>query len=223
VDPQTSQMNAIRILIADDHEALRNGVKTLIEQEPQWSVCGMASTGREAVELAIELKPNVVVLDVLLPDRSGLEVMRRIKRTLPQTEIVIFSGHFEEDVIRHAFAAGARSFVLKAEPLSSLAEAIRLAADHKPFFTERISEVVFSKLIDRSGTAKNSADTSLSDRERDIVQLLAGGKSNKQVAAELGISVRTAEAHRSHILRKLGLDSIADLVRYAIRHGLIKP
>jgi DNA-binding NarL/FixJ family response regulator len=220
---QTPDMSEVRILIADDHEAVRNGLKTFIEQKLDWSVCEMATTGREALDLALKLKPDVVILDLLMPDMSGLEVTRRIKRALAETEIVIFSGQLEENLLRDVFTAGARSFVLKAEPLILLEQALRHAAAHKPFFTEKISEVVFSKLLNRSHAMANSADASLNERERQIVQLLAEGKSNKQVAGALGIGLRTAEAHRAHILKKLGLNSIADLVRYAIRHRLIKP
>jgi len=216
-------MSAVRVFIADDHPALQEGLRAIIEDQTGWEVCGTAVTGREAVELARKCNPDVVVLDLVMPELSGLEVLRRIKLSLPRTEVVIFTAHFEEELIRQAFAAGARSFILKAEPLSSLVEAIRSLAEHKSFFTNKVSEVLFSRLGDAGGHSKNlkSADR-LSPREREIVQLLAEGKSNKDVAAALGISVRTAEAHRASVLRKLGIDSIADLVRYAIRNGIIE-
>jgi DNA-binding NarL/FixJ family response regulator len=215
-------MSAIRVLIADDHRALQEGVRVIIEQQSDWQVCGTAATGREAVELAQTLKPDVVVLDLVLPELNGLEVLRRIKRFLPETEVLIFTAHFEEELIRQAFAAGARSFILKTEPLSSLVEAIRSLAEHKPFFTNKVSEVLFSGLVDPERNENSKSVHRLSAREQEIVQLLAEGKSNKDVAAALGISVRTAEAHRASVLRKLGVDSIADLVRYAVRNGIIE-
>src|SRR6267378_1481109 len=184
---------------------------------------GTVATGREAVESARKRSPDIVVLDLVMPELSGLEVLRRIKRFLPQTEVLIFTAHFEEELIRQAFTAGARSFILKTDPLSSLVEAIRALAEHKPFFTNKVSEVLFSRIVDGAERAENSQSAqSLSAREREIVQLLAEGKSNKDVASALGISVRTAEAHRASILRKLGVDSIAELVRYAVRNGIIE-
>ena len=216
-------MSAVRVLIADDHQALQEGVRVIIEQQPGWKVCGTAATGREAVESARKLSPDIVVLDLVMPELSGLEVLRRIKRFLPQTEVLIFTAHFEEELIRQAFTAGARSFILKTEPLSSLVEAIRALAEHKPFFTNKVSEVLFSRIVDGAERAENSQSAqSLSAREREIVHLLAEGNSNKDVASALGISVRTAEAHRASILRKLGIDSIAELVRYAVRNGIIE-
>ena len=216
-------MKSLRIFIADDHLALQEGVRTIIEQQPGWKVCGTAITGREAVESARKLSPDIVVLDLVMPELNGLEVLRQIKRFLPQTEVLIFTAHFEEELIRQAFRAGARSFIMKTEPLSSLVEGIRSLAEHKPFFTNKVSEVLFSRLVDAPEHDGNSKSAHrLSMREREIVQLLAEGKSNKDVAAALGISVRTAEAHRASVLRKLGIDSIADLVRYAVRSGIIK-
>ncbi len=217
-------MSAVRILIADDHQALQEGVRTIIEQQPGWHVCGTAVTGREAIEMARRLKPDVVVLDLRMPELSGLEATHQIKRFLPRTEVLIFTAHDEDELIRQAFAAGARSFILKSEPLACLVEAIRSLARHKSFFSNKVSEVLFSRLLDTREHNANSEFSShrLSAREREIVQLLAEGKSNKEVATTLGISIRTAEAHRASALRKLGIDSVAGLVRYAIRKGIIE-
>jgi len=217
--------SALRILIADDHEALRQGVRAAIEQQSGWEVCGIATNGREAVELANELKPDIVVLDLVLPELNGLDALKRIKRSLPNTEAVIFTAHSEENSIQQAFAAGAKSFISKPEPLSSLIDALRSAAEHKPFFTKKVSEVVFSR-FGGTGAHEREAGSSidrLSAREREIVQLLTDGKSNKEVANALVLSVRTVEAHRASLFRKLGIDSIAELVRCAIRNHLIEP
>jgi len=218
-------MSDVRILIADDHLALQEGVRTIIERQPGWHVCGTAVTGREAVELARKLKPDIVILDLRMPELNGLEATRRIKRLLPQTEILVFTAHDEDELIRQVFAAGARSFILKSEPLARLVEAIQSLVQHKPFFSDRVSEVLFSRLVDGPKQSPNleSSSKGLSAREREIVQLLAEGKSNKEVAAILGISIRTAETHRASALQKLGIDSLAGLVRYAIRKGIIEP
>lgn len=213
----------LRILIADDHEALRQGVRAAIEQQSGWEVCGIATNGREAVELANELKPDVVVLDVVLPELNGLDALKRIKRSLPHTEAVIFTAHSEESSIQQAFAAGARSFISKSEPLASLIDALRSAAEHKPFFTKKVSDVLFSRFSETGAHEAALSIDRLSAREREIIQLLVEGKSNKEVASPLNISVRTVEAHRASLFRKLGIDSIAELVRYAIRNHMIEP
>jgi DNA-binding NarL/FixJ family response regulator len=216
-------MSSLQILIADDHEAIREGARAIIERETDWKICGTASTGREALDLARDLQPDILVLDLTLPELNGLDVLRRIKRVLPQTEVVIFTAHADEQSIHEAFAAGARSFVSKPEPLSSLTDAIRSAAEHKPFFTKTVSDILFSRFNDGNPHEPSLLGQSLSTREREILQMLADGKSNKEVASALEISVRTVEAHRASLFRKLGIDSIAELVRYAIRNHLIDP
>jgi DNA-binding NarL/FixJ family response regulator len=217
-------MKTTRILIADDHPALQQGVRTIIEQQPGWHVCGTAVTGREAIDLARKLKPDVVILDHGMPELNGLEAARQIKRFLPQTEILIFTAHDEDELIRQAFAAGARSLVLKSEPIARLLEAISSLVRHEPFFTNKVSKVLFSRLIDggKENTSSEFSSDRLSAREAEIVQLLAEGKSNKEISASLGISIRTTETHRAHALRKLGIDSLTGLVRYAIRKGIIE-
>lgn len=217
-------MRSLRVLIADDHGALVEGVRTIIEQQPGWEVCGTAATGREAVELARKLKPDIVVLDLRMPELNGLDATRQIKRFVERAEILIFTAHDDEQMIHEAFAAGARSFILKSEPLARLVEAIESLSRHKPFFSEKVSEVLFANIgrpILEHGTCEHSSNP-LTAREREIVQMLAEGKSNKEVATILGISVRTAEAHRASLMHKLGIDSISGLVRYAIRNGIIE-
>jgi two-component system response regulator NreC len=215
----------LRILIADDHDVMRQGSKAVIERRPGWEVCGLASNGREAVQKAEELRPDVVVIDMMMPELNGLEAARQIKRHLPATEILMFTAHQSEQLIRDAFEAGVKSFILKTEAHQFLLEAIESLACHKPFFTGNVSEILFSRILGRAGGTRDDAEHShrLTAREREIVQLIAEGKSNKEVAAALGISVRTAESHRAAILRRLNLNSIAALVRYAIRNKLIEP
>jgi two-component system response regulator NreC len=215
-------MRRLRILVADDHEVMRTGVRALIEQEPGWQVCGTATNGQEAVEVAGKLKPDVVVLDMTMPELDGLEALREIKRALPNTEVVIFSAYHSEEVIEQLFDAGAKSYIQKSDASRHLVAAIKSLAEHKPFFTSEISQILFAKFLSGSaGKKQNGPEHAVTSRERDVVRLLAGGNSNKEVANCLGISIRTAETHRATLMRKLGLESLAALVRYAIRNHII--
>lgn len=216
-------MKKLRILIADDHEVVREGVRALLQHEPEWEVCGVAANGSEAVELAIKLKPDVVIVDMTMPELDGLQVVRQIKRALPQTEMLVFSAHESESVIAEVFAAGAKSYIRKADAGRHLISALRSLQQHKPFFTDEVSEVLFSRFLTGVASKKDSAASEkLSTREREIVRLLAEGKSNKENALALGISIRTIETHRATVMRKLRVGSFADLVRYAIRNGIVE-
>ena len=215
-------MRRLKILVADDHEVMRTGVRALIEQEPGWEVCGTATNGQEAVEGARRLKPDVVVLDMTMPELDGLEALREIKHTLPNTEVVIFSAHHSEEVIGQLFEAGAKSYIQKSDASRHLVAAIKSVAEHKPFFTSDISQILFAKFLSGSpGKKQSGQEHTVTSRERDVVRLLAGGNSNKEVANSLGISIRTAETHRATLMRKLGVESLAALVRYAIRNNII--
>ena len=214
-------MKKLRILLADDHEVIRHGVRLLIEKEPGWEVCGEAGDGRTAVALAAQLTPDVVVLDMGMPELNGLDAARQIKRALPKTEVLIFTGEESEQLIHEVFAAGARSYILKSDLSQHLTAAIRALGEHRHYFTTRISEVVFARYLDGASGAGQNQTEGLTPREREIVQLLAEGRSNKEVAARLGISIKTVETHRAATMRKLRLDSFADLVRYAIRNKII--
>ena len=211
---------SLRILLADDHDVMRQGTRALIERQPGWEVCGVASTGREAVAQANELKPDIVVMDMAMPELNGLDAAVLIKRERPKTEVVMFTAHEEDDLVRDAFEAGLKSVIFKSEAYECLVEAIQSLSQHKPFFSPKIAEILFSKVIEPN-PIQNEPGQRLSTREREVVQLVAEGKSNKEVAEALGISIRTAETHRAAILRKLKLDSVASLVRYAIRNKLI--
>ncbi|HEY2138560.1 MAG TPA: response regulator transcription factor [Chthoniobacterales bacterium] len=214
----------LRILIADDHALLREGTRVVIDREPGWEICGQASNGREAVEQAIALKPDIVILDMTMPELNGLDAAVQIMRQVPGTEVAMLSAYGSEDLIRSAFGAGVKSFILKTEAEDFLVDAVKSLAQHERFLTPRVSQILFSGLRDApTGGAELGPTQRLTTREREVVQLLAEGKANKEVAEKLQISVRTAENHRASILRKLGLDSVADLVRYAIRNQLIEP
>jgi two-component system response regulator NreC len=210
----------IRILIADDHDVVCAGVRLLIEKESGWEVCGEAGDGREAVALAEKCQPDVVVLDLTMPGLNGLEAARQIKRRLPEVEVVMLTAHDNEDLVHQVFEVGARSYVLKTEAAKHLIPALRSAYAHKPFFTSKVSEIVFARYLDRADADLKNGN--LTPRERELVQLLAEGKSNKEAAGTLGISVKTVESHRAAIMHKLSLRSVSDLVRYAIRNKIIE-
>jgi DNA-binding NarL/FixJ family response regulator len=214
----------LRILVADDHDIVRRGLKELLEEHAGWSVCAEASNGREAVELALEHRPHVAVLDLTMPELNGLEATRRIRQSVPETQVLIFTMHESEELVRNVLAAGARGYLLKSDAARQLVPAVEALAQRKPFFAGRISEVLLEGFLDaeRSKTAPPAAER-LTSREREIVQLLAEGNSNKQIARTLDLSVKTVETHRAAIMRKLDLHSLADLVRFAIRMQIISP
>ena len=215
----------IRILLADDHEVVRQGLAGLLSQRQGWEVCAEAANGRDAVKFAIKYRPDVAIIDLSMPELNGLEATRQIKQEVPETEVLVFSMYENEQFVRDLLAAGARGYVLKSDVITQLFGAVETVARHKPFFTSDVAEKVlkgFLKLTDLSSPGVGSASL-LSAREREIVQLLAEAKSNKEVSTLLGISVKTVQTHRATIMRKLGINSIVDLVHYAIRNNLVSP
>jgi DNA-binding NarL/FixJ family response regulator len=217
-------MKSLRILLADDHELMRTGTRTLIETVVGWEVCGEARNGREAVELAEKLKPDLMVLDLSMPELNGLEATRQIKRLLPGTEVLVLTGATTEQLVPDVFESGARSFIYKTDASEQLIQAIETVSRHKPFFTSRIAEILFGRFMHADKSKKGARPGEpLTAREREIAQLLAEGKSNKEVAAYFNNSIKTIETHRAAIMRKLRLKDVTDLVRYAVRNGLIEP
>lgn len=222
--PRTDDNSAVptqklRILLADDHEIVRQGARALIERRAEWEVCGEAGDGRTAVALAEKLQPDIAIIDLGMPELNGLEATRQIKRAMPTCEVLVFTGEDDDRLIHDVFAAGARSYILKNDISAHLVAAIEALSQHKHYFTTKISEVVFARYLDGKSAAAGGRE--LTPREREILQLLAEGKSNKEVAATLGISIKTAETHRATIMKKLDFNSFADLVRYAIRQKII--
>jgi DNA-binding NarL/FixJ family response regulator len=217
-------MKTVRILIADDHDLMRRGVRTLLEPHPGWEVCGEATTGREAVAKAEQLKPDIVILDISMPDLNGVDAAKRIKKASPDTEVLIFSAHYSDQLIREILEAGVRGYIVKSDSDRDLVIAVESLAKKKPFFTSRATEVMLTSFSD--GGPKQDPGEPLRDRlttrEREIVQLLAEGKSSKEVASSLNISVKTAETHRANIMRKLQIHTVSELVRYAIRNQIVE-
>jgi DNA-binding NarL/FixJ family response regulator len=210
----------VQILLADDHDVVRKGLRTMLETRKDWHVCGEATTGNEAVLLATRLRPDIAVLDLEMAELDGIRATQEIKSAQPEIEVLIFTMHDSGYLIREALAAGARAFVLKSEGGRKLVEAIEAVIQHKPYFVQRVSETLLNSSL-KSGSPKGPKFI-LTQREREVVQLLANGKSNKESAAALGISVKTVETHRSAIMRKLQINSVAQLVRFAVRERIVK-
>jgi len=215
-------MHSVRILIADDHELFRRGLAAELTQVPGWIVAGEAANGREAVELAAALKPDITVLDLTMPGLNGLEAARRIIAVEPAARILILTAHESEQLVREVLSAGAKGYVLKSDAGRILVAALQALLGGGSFFTSNVARIVLDGYL-RSESPEVEAPDTLSAREREIVQLLAEGNSNKDVARVLNISVKTAETHRSNIMRKMGFESLPELVRYAIRNKIIEP
>ena len=218
-------MSSVRILIADDHDVVRRGLRALLECQPGWVVVDEAVNGREAVEKVAHWKPDVVALDISMPELNGLEATRQILKAAPETEVVILTVHESEQVVREVLKAGARGYVLKSDAGRDLVAAVHALSQHKPFFTAKVTDMVLTGYLGHCSSAAEEAEPRLplSSREREVIQMLAEGKSNKEVAKALHLSVKTVETHRAKIMHKLDLHSIGDLIRYAIRHNIVEP
>ena len=210
----------VRILLADDHMVVRRGLRALLSMRPDFDICGEAADGREAVELALQHVPDVVVLDISLPILNGIDATTQIRKALPDTEVLIFTMHDGENTIQQVLHAGARGYVLKCEVDDQITTAVEALSQHRTFFSSKVSDTLLDVILqgdDWEGRANH-----LTPREREIVQLIAEGSSNKRVALSLGISVKTVETHRAALMRKLNVHSTAGIIRYAMRNKIIQ-
>jgi DNA-binding NarL/FixJ family response regulator len=215
---------SLRILVVDDHDLVRRGVRSLLESQNGWSVCGEATNGRDAVAQIGRLRPDVVVMDLSLPELNGLEATRQILKEAPGTEVLVLTMHQSEELARDVLQSGARGYLLKSDCDKHLITAVDSLRRHKPFLSPTVTEFILDDYIRRGDAAKDDlASVAVTPREREIIQLIAEGQSNKQAASTLGVSAKTIEAHRANIMRKLHLRSVSDLVRYAIRNKIVEP
>ena len=215
----------LRILVADDHELVRRGLSTLLQAHDGWEICGEARDGREAVEMAKQLKPDVVILDIGMPNLNGLAATRQLAQQDPRQKIIVLTITDSDQVIREALDAGARGFVLKSDAARDLVSAVEALQRNRMFFTPRVNDMVLAGFLDKGYNGANgelAQSPKLTPREREVIQLLAEGKSSKEVACLLNLSTKTAETHRSNIMRKLDFHSIRDLVVYAVKNDIIQ-
>jgi DNA-binding NarL/FixJ family response regulator len=207
-----------RILIADDHDVVRSGVRAILETQEGWTVVGEAADGKEAIDQALATRPDVVVLDYSLPVLNGIEATRQIRARVPGAEVLIFTMHDTATLVREVLEAGARGFLLKSDARRFLIAAVESLAAHKPFFTSQVSETLLETYLAKGATP----DCLLTAREKSVVQLIAEGHTNKRIADVLSISLKTVESHRATAMRKLNLDTTAALIRYAIRNQIVE-
>ena len=209
-------MGMTKILIADDHDVVRSGLRALLSEQPNWQVVGEAADGKEAVAQVLKTAPDVAIVDYSLPVLNGVEVTRQIRQRSPGTEVIIFTMHDNNSLIHDLLQAGALGYLLKSDAKRLLLTAVETVADHKPFFTGMVSETLLQSFLTKGN------DCPLTARERSVVQLIAEGHSNKKIASILNLSVKTVETHRTAAMRKLELNSLPDLVRYAVRMQIIQ-
>lgn len=217
-------MSELRILLADDHEFVRRGVRSLLQVQPGWKIVAEVADGQAAVEKTEEFKPDIVILDIAMPRLNGLEAARRVREVSPQTKILILSMHDSESLAKSVIGAGALGYITKSDAARDLVLAIEALIRGKIFFTPRMDRVLLQNFLNNGhgSDSKQPFDEQLTSRQREIVQLLAEGKSSKEVSSLLGLSIKTVETHRANIMRRLDCHSLSDLVRYAVRNNIIQ-
>lgn len=213
----------LRILLADDHELVRCGVRSLLRAQPGWRVVGEAQNGPEAVVKAKKLKPDITIVDISMPEMDGLEVTRQIQNAAPGSKVLVLTMHESDQMVRRVLEAGASGYVLKSDLAGQLVKAVRSVSRGKRFLTQRVSEIVLLGFLRAKIESQQNGESQArpTPREAEVIRLLAQGNTNKQIASQLGITVRTAETHRAKIMMKLGLHSITDLIHYALRRGMV--
>lgn len=217
-------MGTLRIMIADDHDLVRRGLKIILESHPGWNVCAEARSGREAVSMAEQFQPDIAIMDISMPELNGIEAARKIKKLLPNTEMLILSMHHTDQLVREIVGAGAKGYIIKSDSDGQLVAAVEALALHKPFCTPCATEIMLESIRSMRSESKvqQPVRNRLTPREREIIQLLSEGKSSKEVAVTLGISVKTSETHRANLMRKLEIHSVSQLVRYAVRNQIVE-
>lgn len=213
----------VKILVADDHDVMRRGLRDLLVERKGWEICGEARNGRDALDLAVRLRPDVAVLDISMPELDGLEATRRIRKQVPETEVLIFTVYETDQIVREVLRSGARGYILKTDAALYLTTAVEALARHQAFFSPGISKTLLNTFLsaEEQGPDNKRGGGTLTAREREIVKMLAEGKSNREIASDLIIALNTVETHRATIMRKLGITSIVELVHYAVRNNLI--
>jgi len=211
---------SIRIILADDHKIVRNGLRSLIEKEGDMEVVAEAEDGRTAVQLAVQLSPQVVLMDIAMPGLNGIEATRQIIASAPQIKVIALSMHADKRYIMEMLKAGASGYLLKDSAFEELAGAIRTALKNKTYLSPPVSEIVIGDYVQQLQKSNGSVFSVLAAREREVLQLLAEGSSTAKIADQLHVSVKTVETHRQHIMEKLNIRSVAELTKYAIREGL---
>ncbi len=210
-----------RVLLADDHKILRHGLQTLLQNEPDIEVVGQADNGRDAIELAKELQPDVVIMDVAMPDVSGIEATRELLNAVPTSKVVALSMHSDQRFVAGMLAVGASGYLLKDAAFEELALSIRTVIANEIYLSPGITGVVVKDYLNRLGRAQRTSAPALSSRETEVLRLIAEGRTTAEIAEDLGISVKTVETHRRQVMEKLDLRNIADLTKYALRIGLV--
>ncbi len=210
-----------RVLLADDHKILRQGLQTLLQNEPNIEVVGQADNGRDAIELAKELQPDVVIMDVAMPDVSGIEATRELLNAVPTSKVVALSMHSDQRFVAGMLAVGASGYLLKNAAFEELALSIRTVVANELYLSPGITGVVVKDYLNRLGRAQRTSAPALSSRETEVLRLIAEGRTTAEIAEDLQISVKTVETHRRQVMEKLDLRSIADLTKYALRIGLV--
>ena len=215
-------VSALKILIADDHDLMRRGLCEILTAHVGWTVCGEARTGTEAVAKAKALRPDIAILDIGMPELSGLEAAGKIRAVLPKTEMLVLSVHYSDQLVREIVDAGIRGYMIKSDAERELVTAVEALGSHQVYFTPAAIDVLGHELFNRRSGESNEMKDRLTSREREVVRLIAEGKSSKDVGAALDMSVKTVETHRANVMRKLQVHSVSELVRYAIRNQIVE-
>ena len=215
-------MCAVSVLIADDHEIVRRGLRQLLQEQPGWHVVAEATNGRDAVAKASELKPDIAIVDISMPSLNGLDATRQILKLSPRTKVLILTVHESDQLVHKLLNAGARGYILKADAGRDLMTAVKALLSNKTFLTPKVALKVMDVCSGKGPKENAEGFSQITRREREVVQLLAEGKSSKEIATILGIAFKTAETHRANLMRKLNCHSVTEIVRYAIRNHLVE-